>query len=110
MKYSEKIRKDHEARHLSPEQISAEKNGRSKARGEARKQENISRHDGYRAKNAKLTPAERIASLDRAFGKGKGAGKERVRLAEAVKVEAEKKAKSETKKQAKPVDKKGRAK
>lgn len=60
---------------------SQEKNQKSKRRGETRKEANIARHAEYQKANAKLTPAERIAKLDKAFGKGKGAKRERARFA-----------------------------
>lgn len=72
---------------MAPSAISAQKNARCKSRGEARKKANIERHEGYRAANAKLSPVERLNALDKAFGKGKGAGKERARLALLIKVQ-----------------------
>lgn len=66
---------------LMPGEVVAAKNQRCRQRGEARKAANIARHAEYQEANAKLTPAERLAKLDKAFGKGKGAAKERKRFA-----------------------------
>lgn len=66
---------------LQPADVMAAKNQRCKQRGEARKAANIARHAEYQQALSPLTPTERIARLDKAFGKGKGAAKERKRFA-----------------------------
>jgi hypothetical protein len=63
----------------------AKKNLRAKQRNAERKVANIARNPvPWRVRG--LTPAQRLAELDRQHGRGKGAAKERAKLAAIAKV------------------------
>ena len=90
--YKDRIEKDRERRGISPghPSIAVAKNTRTKARNAQRKVDNIKRHAEYAAKNAKLTPQERLEVLDKRLGVGVGAKSERKKLSEQIVKQAQK--------------------
>ena len=85
LKHSEKIKRQHEAAHLSGPQIRAAKCIRSKARNQERKAERRKKAEDRNACWARLNTQQRLGILNQRLGKATGALRQRTKLLSQIK-------------------------